>query len=82
MPNAVERMSDAVDRAPKGMDKRRLSALLRNSAGDVNYRSTLTHLTDEELTYCADHEYRKSGLDQIVREMKRRLDAKRKVRHG
>lgn len=71
-------MPDAVDQAPDGLDKKRLAWILRNSVGDVNYISTLADLTDEELTYCVEHEIRKSGLRLLVSEMHRRSVARRR----
>lgn len=74
--NEVQTMSDAVDRAPAGMDRRRLGSILRNSVGDPMYLHALMAMSDEELRYCADHEYRKSGQALITREMRRRIRAK------
>lgn len=50
----------------------RINSVLGIPAGDANYAGGLQRLTDEELLYCWDHETRKGGLKQIMREIKRR----------
>ena len=50
----------------------RINSVLHCPDGDSNYAGGLERLTDEELRYCWDNETRKSGLRQIMREIRRR----------
>lgn len=63
---------------PEIAEPHRFEWILYCPAGDPNYASALSQLTDEELAYYAGHERRKSGLQQIAREMRRRA----RERHG
>lgn len=46
--------------------------ILRNSVNDINYRNAVPELTDEELRYCLKREARKTGLQQLRAEARRR----------
>jgi len=51
--------------------------ILQNSCGDINYKTNIPNLTDEELLYCIKKETRTSGLRQLEAEARRRgLDLK------
>lgn len=50
----------------------RIDWILRNASNDVNYRSTISELSDEELLYCLKCEKRVTGLKQLRREARRR----------
>lgn len=56
---------------PPGISSR-VGWILRNSAGDSNYISAIPKLTDEELLYCIQKETRKSGLQRLKTETRRR----------
>lgn len=50
--------------------------ILGNSCGDINYKTNVPRLTDEELAYCLKREKRVSGLKLLIAEAKRRgIDA-------
>lgn len=49
--------------------------ILWNSASDINYRMAIPQLTDGELRYCLEHDRRKTGRAQLVREWRRRFPA-------
>lgn len=57
-------------------DDGQLSQVLRLPAGDPNYAGGLQRLSDEELRAAWDRETRKSGLRQIMQEIKRRERAR------
>ncbi|MGE5590982.1 MAG: hypothetical protein ACM3ZA_10255 [Bacillota bacterium] len=76
---ALAGMARAARAKAKELSQERIQAVLGMPAGDTNYAGGLMRLTDEELRYCWDHEYRKSGLKQIAREIKRRLDPTRRA---
>lgn len=46
--------------------------ILHNSTSDINYRTNIPRLTDEELDFCLEHEKRVSGWEQLRREKKKR----------
>lgn len=46
--------------------------ILKNSCSDINYRTTVPELTDEELIYCLKHEKRTTGLKLLVAEARKR----------
>lgn len=46
--------------------------ILANSTGDINYRTNIPQLTDEELHFCLKHEHRISGRKQLLREIRKR----------
>lgn len=60
--------------------EQRISDVLHLPAGDSNYRGALERLTDDELLHCFDRETRKLGLKQIMREIRSREAAGRRVR--
>lgn len=51
---------------------RNIGWILHNSAEDVNFKSQLPRLTDEELVFCLRNETRKTALRQLKREAKKR----------
>jgi len=59
------------EKLPPGISSR-VGWILRNSAGDSNYISAIPKLTDEELLYCIQKETRKSGLQRLKAEARRR----------
>lgn len=52
--------------------------ILNCGTASVHYREALPALTDEELTFCLDHETRKTGLEQLLREARRRVLARKR----
>lgn len=46
--------------------------ILHCSCSDLNYKLAVPKLTDQELLYCIGQEKRKSGLQQLKREAKKR----------
>lgn len=46
--------------------------ILHTSCDDINYKSAVPRLTDEELIFCIDREDRVTGLKRLKAEAKRR----------
>jgi len=61
-----------VPKEPAPKVSERVCWILDNSCGDINYDANIPRLTNDELTYCLEHEDRKSGMRKLLAEAKKR----------